>query len=608
MKKVIVIFLSTASILLIGLFVFSFLVIRKLDVREAMSNKTHVAVKEVSVLEKAAQVRKQDFLYYKAFSGDERFVEVLLKNLDQSDKNKYSINETMSLKVIKENDCKKNRCLQFRLPFGEIPLVLTKGLIGIEDYRFLDHFGIDFISIARAIFHDIKAGKLVQGGSTLTQQLAKNLFFTNEKSFTRKIKEVIVSIYMEVNFEKSEILQTYFNEVFWGSLDGIRIKGVESASLVYFNKRARDLSAFESAILVAMLKGPGYYSPIRGFERLKDRSHFIFKKLQKLDLFSDKQARPWTDRMWDNWRKNLIELESNKRLKALYILTGEEDKTFFKYNLILGALRLLEHKKEVSKDLSVKIVHGKIGDPHSFYSRFERKKDIAVEKEFHQIGSVIKPIIYNLLKDFGVSLDEGIELGPISLDLKSGNWSPRESHEIAEKEITLERALQESFNIPVIKKVMDVGFEKFEKSFQHVVPRLKTPLAQYPAQLLGALELSTMEVFKLYSDFIEKECAGDKRVIEALEDPSKTTIRKIVSKDLKGLKFFGKTGTTNNGYDNWFVAYEGNELFVIWTGIDGIRKDKGKLPLYGSNTSYKIFEDIIKYSGRRIGASSCASL
>lgn len=580
-------------------------VIKQSGVNTALNFEVPHKEKSYVNFEEGSLLKTREFKYFREFSTDQRFDKYIYKNL-KVDAEVIEVEEDFKLESLRRNQCFSTRCLQFKVSFPEIPVLLSKGLIGIEDYRFLDHFGLDPISILRALYHDVKAGKLVQGGSTLTQQLAKNLFFTNEKTLVRKLKEAIVAVYIESKFDKSDILRTYFNEVFWGSLQGIRIKGVQAASQVYFGKEVGSLDPYESSILVSMLKGPGYYHPIRRTQRLRKRADFIFSKLGKLELYSTKGEK-WSNEQWDTWLKRLNDLQSSNVLESIYIVSSDKlsSSQYRKYKLILASKALLKSKYDVNKNLSVKAIFGNPKSQNFYYSRFERDLERSLNLEKHQIGSTIKPIIYNLLTKLGLSPEDEIETEKITMDLISGKWTPRESHKVEEKIISIERALRESLNIPVIRAVQKVGFDKFEELLSNRIPDIKKPLSEYPAQLLGAVELSISELFEVYLAFVKDECHSGMKIINVLSDPRKTTIKRAVSKELSKQEFFGKTGTTNKGIDNWFIGFDGHDLFVIWTGYEGNRNEIKSLPLYGSSTSFKIYQDIILYSGKRIGARNC---
>lgn len=571
--------------------------------------ETEITKKIIDInFEEGALLRETDFNVFRAFSNELKFDEVINKNLTLVDKNTLEVINDFTLANLRKNDCKSNRCVQYKVPFSKIPNVLSRGLIGIEDYRFLDHFGIDVVSILRAIVQDIKAGALVQGGSTLTQQLVKNLFFTNERKFKRKVKEAILAIYIELKFDKTTILENYFNEVFWGSINGIYIKGIQAAALTYFGKDIELLSQYEAAIMVSMLKGPSYYNPIRQTKRLRDRADFIYSKLKDLNLYNRGFETKWNDKEWEEWVIKLNVLQNDNYIESIYLATEDykSDMQYLKYKGILESRKLLDSKKEISTDLSVKFLISNKNITLSYYNRFERNKEKAIKDEKQQIGSTIKPLLYSILVGLGINLDDQVSMEPMVLKLKSGTWAPRESHEIEEKEITARRALQESFNNPLIRLVEKVGFETFEKEMEKIFPEMLKPLAEYPAQLLGTTEISINELNQKYREMIQTECARPEHsVLEALADVSKTTIRRVVKDKLTQFKIFGKTGTTNNGFDNWFVGYDGHITYVIWTGIEEGRDKLKSLPLYGSNTSFKIFQESLLYSGRRLGASLC---
>ena len=189
------------------------------------------------------------------------------------------------------------------------------------------------------------------------------------------------------------------------------------------------------------------------------------------------------------------------------------------------------------------------------------------------------------------------------LNLKSGVWSPKDLRKKLPEVLDLEQSLVMSLNGPVIRMASHVGFPWLEKELKSIVPRLKTPLAEYPAQLLGSIGLSLKEIYSIYERYIFSECFDapkkrtSKSVISVLSDPSKGTVRRRLGPFFKNLKYFGKTGTSNKGQDNWYLFYTGEELGVIWVGNEG-KITKEDIKLYGGSTSFVLFQDFFRSRGR----------
>lgn len=568
------------------------------------------------VIEAESYIKKDTlktfFNFAKGPTFEKWLSQALEKNEVELEKNRLYFLKTIELPSSVWNHCTKIYCLQNMLSFEEIPSVFWKGLIGVEDNRFVSHMGVDPKSILRALVTDIKKMKLEQGGSTLTQQLIKNLYLTNDKKFIRKFKEMILSMYFENKFSKEEILEIYFNEIEWGALQGIKIKGIHAAVLMYFNKKMTEVEPYEAAIIISMLKGPYYYSPLRHQERLRKRADIVFKKLQDLDMFS-KNDKSWGDVEWEAWSKKLDLLKQGHSYKAFWRMRKETFKKsdFEKYSMIYSSQKLLERIKEKvgNKDFAIKFMIGNIkkDEVSGFYSKYERSKVAGLSKEIHQIGSTIKPILYNIYRKEGVSKDDMVETAPLTFNLKSGTWQPREAVKDLEELIPVEEALIKSLNRPNLRLAQNIGFEKVEEQLESYISGIKKPLAEYPAQLLGAVELTIEELYSVYKKFFIDNCINGKEdnwVIEKLSDPKNTTIRKVVSKDLENMKFFGKTGTTNNGYDNWFVGFDGTELIILWVGFEGVKNTKD-LRVYGSSSAFLLYQDFVTDRGKRFGDMSC---
>lgn len=555
---------------------------------------------------------------YHLFSNDKKdfkeWFDSLISSYRKINKNQIIFNKQVEIPEPLTNDCQLVYCFQKRLKFNSIPPIFWKGLIGIEDERFLLHQGIDLKSLLRAFIHDIKVMRLEQGGSTLTQQIVKNLFYTNEKKFSRKLKEMILAVYLESKYEKEKILEAYFNEVIWGGKQGIKIKGLYAASVFYFSKKPDRINPYEAAILISLLKGPNYYNPLTREKRLRSRADLVYSKLVKMNMFPPETDEKWGDKKWKQWIDSLKKLQEVKPYRNNWWLSKNLEKgelgiyeRYILHSFVQKTLFSIK-KKLNGRDIAVKAYFGDITkseESYFYYSKYERNWEKAKSKEKHTLGSTIKPLVYSLLMDLGTKMSKEVETGPLKIKLKSGEWNPREAHKIPEKWITLEKALKLSYNRPIIREAMDQSFEKVEPLLEQVFPDIKKPLSEYPAQLLGTIEVSLENLFNIYKNFIIKDCQReDESVVKILSDPRQTTVRKLVGKDFGGLKFFGKTGTSNNGFDNWFVFYEGNRLGIIWVGLEGERSG-GDLKLYGGTTSFRIFKKFYLNSGKRFGEFIC---
>ena len=296
----------------------------------------------ISNLQNGSLARLQDLRWFYLFADDAYPFEDWLKEARDKGEleflaksNEVFLKKDLSLGRLIRNDCAELYCFRHRLPFEKIPPLFWKGLIGIEDRRYLDHKGMDWKALLRAFIADLRAMKLVQGGSTLTQQLVKNLFLSNEKSFGRKVRELVYSFYIESKFTKEEILAAYFNEAYWGSLQGMKIKGVYAASLFYFGKRPDELKEYEVSILVGLLKGPAHFHPLKQPERLESRIRLVHNKLAELYLVPDNLEDAWTPKQWELWRQNLASWQEEESAKNIWLIKNKPLTVFDSFEALL---------------------------------------------------------------------------------------------------------------------------------------------------------------------------------------------------------------------------------------------------------------------------------
>jgi len=412
-------------------------------------------------------------------------------------------------------------------------------------------------------------------------------------------------------------------EVHWGALQGIKMKGVLAAAVFYFGKKPADITPYEGAILIGLLKGPGYFHPLKKVERLKERAQVVYNKLIEENFVANDPSVIWNKKDWDSWTARLTKLENVRYHQSIWRTLNDQEPTLSNYEKFVLIQKVADVKSKIATrfndkfntvDISVKVMLGPINGSswYSYYNRVERNKEKALHQERHQVGSTIKPIIYSIFEDLGRRMDDYVSTDTITLNLKSGPWTPRESHRVVEPQITMTEALMKSYNRPLIRVASELGFPAIEERMKNYFPDLKTPLEQYPSELLGSMELSMSELRDVYANFIRTECGKiknserfmDQSVLSILSDPNQTTVERAVDVVMQKLRFFGKTGTTNNGYDNWYVAFDGKNITLIWVGYEGERKTKS-LGLYGATTSFDVFQNYYRDRGRRFQQFSC---
>lgn len=612
------------ALLVVGGYSYSVVSELKLKIKETGIVRTSVQ-QHPSTLESDTKVKSYQLKEFLLFTqGGDLLDELVSEQRIQKSGDDYFVNKQILLPQIYENDCSRVRCVQIKTNFSDIPSSIWKALLGTEDFRFLEHRGVDPLAIGRAVLVDIIAMKFVQGGSTLTQQLMKNLFLTNERNLSRKLRELVYALYIENVMSKEQIMTLYLNEVFWGTFQGIYLKGHKAASLAYFHKAPKDLTDYEATILVALLKGPTFYGPSGKIERLRARTRAVYRRLKSLNLVSKLGDEEWSDHEWLVFQEKFKERKQKSYFKNYYLVSQSRETALEPYEkyVFYESVRATNERlrsRISDADIGIKAMVGDKGcrgydctEVFSFYSKLEREKRAAIVHERHQVGSLLKPIVYDSLIDLGRSYDEEISTKKLVLQLKSGEWAPKDYSRTKEDTVLLKTALQKSRNIPLIRVASEVGFDKLEDLLVSKIPGLKLPLSEYPAQLLGAVELTLEEVFRLYSDFIQNKCRSIKMAGEKLENTilyymsvaGETTISGLAKAPLKNAYIFGKTGTTNKGLDNWYFAFDGKQIYVIWYGVESSR-DKYDIRISGASTSFMIFQDFIHHRGKQIAEIHC---
>ncbi len=524
------------------------------------------------------------------------------------------------------------------LKLDEVPDIFIKMLLLIEDRRYFSHLGIDPRSIARALVINLSSGQTMQGGSTLTQQLVKNLFLTQEKKISRKINEAFMSLLLEYHYDKKLILETYLNEIYLGQ-DGRRaIHGFGLASEFYFGKALKHLSIDEMALLVGMIKGASYYNPKRNPEHALERRNVVLSSMAGAELITERQlallsARPVATVKHASLGLypafvDVVKLQLQQdyhaedlRSEGLRVFTTLDPYIQYKSEqAIKNTLPVLSKDESLqSAAVVVSPLNGDIlavvGDRNPSYKGFNR----ALNAE-RQIGSLIKPVLYlTALQDeskytLATILDDS-EL--IYQDSNQLDWKPENYDKEYHGEVTLYESLLKSYNVPAVRTGLDVGLDKVADTLYALGGK---QISAYPSLALGAVNMSPMEVASIYQSFsangfhsplrsvtavLDKERKPLERyslevginvkpeavalINSALIDVTKYGTAKNLSKNLD-LQVAGKTGTSDDLRDSWFAGFSGDIVAVVWTGYD----DNLPTTLTGSSGAMKIWLNLVK--------------
>ncbi len=519
----------------------------------------------------------------------------------------------------------------------DIPALLKKTIVAVEDKNFYSHYGIDFKSIFRAIVANIRQGRLTQGASTLTQQLAKNFFLSPEKTLKRKISEAFVAVAIERQFTKDEILEAYINEVYLGQ-DGSRaIHGFGLGAQFYFGKSLELLSPGETALLVGMLKGPSVYNPRAHPDRAMARRNTVLGLMADQGLISSTEltkslGRPLSvipvPRQWrfpfylDLVKRRLLKEYREKDLKTMGLriftpldplvqLAAEKGVADF----MAGRNAKLQAGVVVTASATNEI-QALVGGKQPKYKGFNRALDAK-----RPIGSLVKPAVYlsALEQPENYTLVTRINDGPVSLKSGGGLWQPMNFDNIFHGQLPLYQALVHSYNTSTVRLGMDLGLETVFATMEQLGFKPTAPLV--PAMLLGSFEMTPVQVAQVYHTLASGGFYTPARVIKAVYTPEGETLQRyplrieqhldpgavfLVDKTLQAvvregtgrslsrwlspdLGIAGKTGTTNDLRDTWFAGFSGNRLAVVWVGRD----DNQSTGLTGATGAMQVFGRIM---------------
>lgn len=497
------------------------------------------------------------------------------------------------------------------VPHYLIPDHVKKAFISIEDVRFYYHPGVDIIGILRALINDMREMKIAQGGSTITQQLAKMLFLRPEKTLTRKIKEALLSIKIEKRYTKDEILGLYLNQAYFGT----RAYGIEAASQVYFGKSVKDLTVGEAALLATLPRSPSHYSPFRNPQKALERRSAVLKQMLSHGFINKAQyaeaereplpQRPHYRRFEAPYFVEMLRQELEPQFNNTLYTGGYRIYSTIDYELQKAAEEAVKNGVEalekrgrkgveaalVAIDLRTGAVKAMVGGTDFWRSQFNR-----VTQALRQPGSAFKPFVYLTAIEEGRSANDIIFDSPISLKgARPGQvWVPKNYDGKYNGPVTLRTALAKSLNAATVRLATEVGVEDIIDTAR--ILGIRSNLQPYLPIALGASDVTLMEMVSAYGVFatgnhikpILFERVTDKNGRSVLENPPEVT--SILSEDVRDemrsllravveegtavkareLKrpLYGKTGTTNDYTDAWFIGFDERLVVGVWVGRD----------------------------------------
>ncbi len=531
------------------------------------------------------------------------------------------------------------------LRINQVPQSFANMLLLVEDRDFYTHGGVSVLSIGRAFLANLRAGHTVQGGSTLTQQLAKNYFLTRERSVWRKVQEAYMAVIIDYRYEKNQILETYMNEIYLGQNFAQGVYGFGLASYFYFGMPLNELEPDQMALLVTMVRGPSYYDPWRYPERAQQRRDMILRLMLENNQLTPEQFQTYAARPLGLIERgqmtygrtpafmNLLRRELRQRFG-----TGFLDQSGLKIFTSLDPVAQQAAEESVSsqldsieKRLNRKALQGAmvvtnrhsgevsalVGGRDTGYAGLNRALDAR-----RPIGSQVKPAVYMTALDQGYQLATPLKDEPLQLRNQGGKtWAPQNYDKTYRGTVPLYAAMANSLNVPTVRLGMAVGVPAVAETLKRMGVTQDIPL--FPSLFLGILELSPFEVNQAFLTLATEGLYQPLTAIRTIQDSSDKVIYQRAEKAERRLDsqsayltlfamtkvassgtarslaarfpnavLAGKTGTTDNLRDAWFTGLDNDEVITVWVGRD----DNKPAGLTGSNGALPLFSD---YMARR---------
>ena len=522
-----------------------------------------------------------------------------------------------------------------RVRLDEMPDHLPQSVIATEDRRFYYHFGVDPIGLARAMIANYRAGRISQGGSTISQQLAKNLFLKPERTLRRKIHEMILAIWLEIKYDKREILQLYMNRVYFGA----GAYGVDAAAVRYFGKSARDVTLAESAMLAGLLKAPTRYAPTRDLKRARKRANLVLAGMAEAGYITAKQAVNAADKP--------TKLAGRARLPAIHYVVDWINELLPSFTGIKGTDLVVEttidphlqriadaavarhmetegRKAGVGQAAAVILeptgaVKAMVGGRSYARSQFNR-----AVKARRQPGSAFKPFVYLAALERGLTPDSRFA----DRRVRFGNWSPRNFNNRYYGRMTLRQALARSSNAIAATLAYRIGPREIARTARRM--GIATKLKGNASIALGTSEVTPLELTAAYVPFANggygvlpfiihriRTREGDilyrrsgsgpglvvtPQALAGMNSMMKTVITHGTGRAARLSRHpaAGKTGTSQEYRDAWFIGYTSSLVAGVWVGNDDQKKKIRRVT--GGGLPARIWRDIMEPAHARLPA------
>jgi len=538
----------------------------------------------------------------------------------------------------------------------QVPQHVIYAILAAEDSRFYQHSGLDPLGILRALYTNLRYVSIRQGGSTITQQLAKNYFLTPERTFFRKLKELFLSLTMEIMYEKNEILEIYLNEIYLGQKASEAINGIGEASFFYFDKPVEELSLIESATIACLIRGPNYYSPYIDKTRCKKRRNLVLYAMKDKGWISDEELgtallSPVKAVGYESYGKKapyfidylayqLKMLYSPQDLSSLglsiYTTLDTQVQMAAEKALQNGLLRLEKSNFTLNRQDPQKKLQGAVivmqpktgyilamvGGRNYDVSQFNR-----ITQARRQPGSAFKPFVYvsGLDKFTPASI---LSNKAETYEIDGTIWEPKNYAPVPEEKISVRSALAKSINLATVDLAMRVGLDHIAATAN--LFGFSIPVNPYPSVSLGAYEVNPLNLARAYCAFaadgvlsfplalkevldengnvLEQRHTSIKRVISPakafiISSMLRSVVLEGTARSLKDMGILfpvgGKTGTTNHFKDAWFVGYTPDILALVWVGFD----DGSSIHASGARAALPIWAELIKASPRFVSGN-----